>query len=99
MSQNVLARAIGWLRAGYPDGLPSKDHLALLDVLARRLTPEEVHQVAVALAAEQGLPYTDEQIAAAIQQMKLTPPADEDVKRVADRLVAVGAPGGAPAGE
>ncbi len=92
MSENVLTRAIGWLRAGYPEGIPSKDHVALLDVLARRLTPAEAHHVAATLAAERGLDYTSEQIAAAIERIKLIPADEEDVRRVAAHLVAGGAP-------
>lgn len=99
MSENVLTRVVGWLRAGYPEGMPASDHVALLEVLARRLTAEETLQVASALVAERGLPVSNEQIAEAIQQMRLTPAAEEDVARVAAHLEAGGWPSAAEDGE
>lgn len=92
MAENVFARVLGWLRAGYPEGLPQQDYVALLGVLARRLTPQEVETVAHRLVEDGDLEATDEQIQDMIRSVVLTPPKDEDVRRVAARLAAGGWP-------
>ncbi|HEY5484993.1 MAG TPA: DUF3349 domain-containing protein, partial [Propionibacteriaceae bacterium] len=33
-----MTRVVGWLRAGYPDGVPQQDYVALLGILHRQLT-------------------------------------------------------------
>lgn len=48
----VLSSIVGWLRAGYPDGVPEHDYVALLALLARRLTSDEVAAVAAELARQ-----------------------------------------------
>lgn len=92
MTDNVFARILAWLRAGYPDGLPQQDYVALLGVLARRLTSQEVETVAHRLAADGDIEATDEEIEAMIREVVLTPPAEADVRRVAARLAAGGWP-------
>nr|BFE70941.1 hypothetical protein GCM10020092_042420 [Actinoplanes digitatis] len=47
---NFMTRAVEWLRAGYPAGIPRQDYVALLGVLRRRMTEDEVRQIAVDLA-------------------------------------------------
>lgn len=37
---DVLNRVLGFLRAGYPDGVPTNDYVPLLALLRRRLTEE-----------------------------------------------------------
>ena len=51
----LLSSIVGWLRAGYPEG----DHVSLIAVLARRLTPDEVRAVAVELTGSGQLPIDD----------------------------------------
>ena len=47
---SFLRRAIDWLRAGYPAGMPEQDYVALLGVLHRSLTEDEVASIAQELA-------------------------------------------------
>lgn len=47
---NFLTRAVDWLRAGYPTGVPRQDYVALLGILRRKMTEEEVKKIATALA-------------------------------------------------
>lgn len=49
--QTVLDRVLGWLRGGYPDGIPQHDYIALLGVLHRRLTRAEIEAIVAELAA------------------------------------------------
>ena len=39
---NLVQRILRWLRAGYPDGVPQQDYVALLGILRRTLTPSEL---------------------------------------------------------
>jgi len=50
----VLNSIVSWLRAGYPYGVPDNDYVALLALLARRLTAEEVAAVAAELGRQSG---------------------------------------------
>ena len=49
-------RVVDWLRAGYPTGLPDRDFVPLIALLRRRLTDEEVRDVARRLALAGVLP-------------------------------------------
>jgi hypothetical protein len=51
---SFLTSVVDWLRAGYPDGVPERDYLPLLALLARRLTAEEVAAVAAQLQDNTG---------------------------------------------
>jgi len=92
MEAGVFRRALGWLRAGYPEGLPRGDYVALFGLLARRLTKAEVGEVADQLIFAGILSATREEIGAMIEQVFLTPPLPEDVNRVAAHLAAGGWP-------
>ena len=37
-----FSRILGWLREGYPQGVPREDYIALFGVLQRHLTEEEI---------------------------------------------------------
>lgn len=90
-SRNVVARVVGWLREGYPDGVPQQDYVALLGILHRQLTDEEIITIAQTLAGstETGV---EERIRAAIRRKTLQPATDDEVARVSARLASVGWP-------
>ncbi len=90
-SRNVVTRVVGWLRAGYPDGVPQQDYVALLGILHRQLTDEEIIVIAQTIA---GSTVTDveERIRRAIRQRTLQPATDDEVARVSARLATVGWP-------
>lgn len=90
--EHLLSRIIGWLRQGYPEGIPQQDYAVLLGLLVRRLTREEVETVADQMLQEGQLRATKEDIRAMIQKVVLQPPLEEDVKRVAAHLAAGGWP-------
>ena len=54
-----LTSVVGWLRAGYPNGVPEADFVPLLALLARRLSNDEVQQVSEALIKSETLPTDD----------------------------------------
>jgi hypothetical protein len=61
---DVLMRVVGFLRAGYPEGVPAHDYVPLLALLRRRLSddempsPEDTERVRQRLVAV-GWPVTD----------------------------------------
>jgi len=96
LRSNFISRAVDWLRAGYPAGVPRQDYVALLGVLRRKLTEEEVRQIAVDLAAESVLagddPIGTEDIEKMVNSSVLQEASPEDVVRVSARLAAGGWP-------
>ena len=87
-----IARFVGWLRDGYPDGVPERDYIPLLAVLARRLTEAEVRQVHDELIAAGYLPAGHADIGMLITKVTDEMPRQEDIDRVCDHLVAGGWP-------
>ena len=53
---DVLARMVGFLRAGYPEGVPVGDYIPLVALLRRRLSDDEVVAVATELISTGGAP-------------------------------------------
>lgn len=85
-----LTSIVTWLRAGYPNGVPQTDYLPILALLSRRLTADEIIEVARQL---QHLPepgFVD--VGAEILRItdELADPAE--VERVRDKLAAFGWP-------
>ncbi|MEU8896749.1 DUF3349 domain-containing protein [Nocardia sp. NPDC048505] len=92
--QKLLGRVIGWLRAGYPQGVPQSDYVALFAVLHRHLTDYEVVAIAEELVAERNpeseISHTD--IESAINRVAMEQANPQDVARVASHLAAGGWP-------
>src|SRR6202020_2227603 len=85
-----LSSIVAWLRAGYPDGIPPTDYFPVLALLSRRLSNDEVREVARDLVHRDGLDDFD--IGVLITQMTDQLPSPEDVERVRGRLAAKGWP-------
>jgi hypothetical protein len=96
LRSNFMTRAVEWLRAGYPTGVPRQDYVALLGVLRRKMTEEEVRKIAVDLADQSVLsgddPISTEDIEQVISASMLQQATPEDVVRVSARLAAGGWP-------
>ncbi len=86
-----LGAIIGWLRAGYPEGVPDVDYIPLFALLGSQLTDAEVHAIADELASESN-PDSAESIRHAIKAVTSQQPSDSDVARVRARLAAGGWP-------
>ena len=88
-----LANIIGWLRAGYPEGVPERDYIPLLALLRRRLSDDEVAAVADELNRSYGRPLIDRtDIQVRITKVTNELPNEEDVTRVRQHLEAAGWP-------
>lgn len=97
--QNVLQKVLDWLKAGYPQGIPQSDYVALLAVLHRRLTDYEVQLVVERLVRDRvATPDMEREdieradIEAAIARVAKEQPGEDDIARVASRLAAGGWP-------
>jgi hypothetical protein len=85
-----LTGIVSWLRAGYPNGVPQNDYLPILALLARRLSGEEVIQVARQLKHLPEPGFVD--IGSEIVRITDRLPAPSDVERVRAKLAAHGWP-------
>ena len=94
---NLLARIMAWLRAGYPQGVPQSDYVALFAVLHRDLTEYEVVLVAERLIGErEEREITHAEIEAEVRRVARQRPSPEDIARVAAHLAAGGWPLASP---
>lgn len=90
-SPGPVQRALAWLRAGYPEGVPTTGYIPLLALLRRRLDDDEVRQVADALIAQDGDGVAS-RIDAQVLMTKVLGelPSDDDLRRVEHRLAESG---------
>jgi len=90
-----LSKIIGWLRTGYPEGVPDVDYIPLFALLGSQLTDAEVRAIADELATSVN-PDSAETIKAAIADVTHIQPHDSDIARVRARLAAGGWPLASP---
>ena len=79
-----LRGILDWLREGYPTGVPPKDYIPLLALLRRRLSEDEVTEIAAEIARVDGARSDD--IAVHITKITDALPSPEDIERVETRL-------------
>ncbi|ABK75703.1 DUF3349 domain-containing protein [Mycolicibacterium smegmatis] len=89
-----MDNVLGWLHKGYPEGVPPKDYFALLALLKRSLTEDEVVRAAQAIlrSTDGQSPVTDDDIRNAVHQIIEKEPTAEEINQVAARLASVGWP-------
>jgi hypothetical protein len=85
-----LGTIVSWLRAGYPNGVPRNDYLPIVALLSRRLTAEEIVEVAGQLQQLPQLGFID--IGAEILRITDQLPQPSEVERVRVKLAAYGWP-------
>jgi hypothetical protein len=90
-----LAKIVGWLRAGYPDGVPPRDYIPLVALLRRQLTDDEITLIADELAFSPD-PASAREIKKAVTAITRAPVSDADINRVRARLAKAGWPLAAP---
>jgi hypothetical protein len=95
---NIFDNVVGWLNAGYPNGVPRKDYFPLLALLKRSLSDEEVIRAAQSiLKSADTETVTEDEIRAAVHDVIDKEPNPEEIHQVASRLASVGWPLAAPA--
>ena len=87
---SFLSTIVSWLRAGYPDGVPESDYLPILALLSRKLTADEVIEVARQLKHVPEPEFAD--IGVEILRITDQLPSPADVERVREKLAAYGWP-------
>ena len=98
----LVTRVVGWLRAGYPTGVPEHDYVPLLGILQRSLTPMELAQVVDELVDDpvrsgaSGEDLDPALVRIRIERLLLGPALPADLVRVSARLAAAGWPLGDP---
>jgi hypothetical protein len=91
----VLNTIVGWLRAGYPEGVPEVDYIPLFALLGSQLTEAQLSAIAdelVLSASETGDEASAEAVKSAIQTVTQHKPLESDIARVRSRLAAGGWP-------
>jgi hypothetical protein len=89
---DVVNRIVGWLRAGYPEGVPEHDYIPLFALLGSQLTNEEVTLIGDELAFSADS-ESAEAIKKAISVVTASQEANQaDVSRVRSHLAAGGWP-------
>ncbi len=92
-NQSVLDSVLTWLHQGYPEGVPPKDYFALLALLKRSLSEEEVIKAAQwILKKSDSDTVTEAEIRTAVQAVIDKEPNPEEIHQVAARLASVGWP-------
>jgi len=92
-NQTVLDNVLGWMHKGYPQGVPPKDYFALLALLKRSLTEDQVIKTAQAiLRSNNSDAVTEDEIRTAVQSVIEKEPNPEEIHQVAARLASVGWP-------
>ena len=79
---------LDWLREGYPSGVPAKDYIPLIALLRRRLTEDEVREIAAEIAEQVPHGGSDASTEIGVHITKLTDalPSDEELARVEKHL-------------
>ena len=85
-----LTSIVTWLRAGYPNGVPQNDYLPILSLLSRRLTADEIIEVARQLRDVPQPGFID--VGAEILRITDQLPRPTEVERVRAKLAAFGWP-------
>ena len=98
-NNSVIDNVLNWLHQGYPEGVPPKDYFAVLALLKRSLTEEEVVKAAQTILRSNSAdePVTEAAIHCAIEQISAQAPTADEINQVAARLASVGWPLAVPA--
>lgn len=93
-NKNIVSRVIDWLGAGYPEDIPVQDRSAVMAILRRRLTDEQLEEVIrrlMASRAARGEEYvSDQRINEYIRKVVDNVPQPQEIDRVARILGAHG---------
>ncbi|MBO0843076.1 MAG: DUF3349 domain-containing protein [Nocardioides sp.] len=93
---SALGKILGWLKAGYPEGIPARDYPPVLGVLRRNLTDADIEQIADELALQSVSlgeePVSGDQIREMVRTTAFQKATDEDLARVSAHLAAGGWP-------
>jgi len=81
-----LRGVMDWLLEGYPAGVPPKDYIPLIALLRRRLSDEEIREIAAEIAELGGDHTPPADIGVSITRLTDALPTPEDIARVEQHL-------------
>ncbi|BBY20195.1 DUF3349 domain-containing protein [Mycobacterium stomatepiae] len=87
---DLASRAVAFLRAGYPTGMPATGYLPLVALLRRRVTDDEIVTITREFVDRRPAPVSSVDIGVAIFRITNAMPSFDDIKRVEHRLDAIG---------
>ncbi|WP_407689070.1 DUF3349 domain-containing protein [Mycobacterium sp. HUMS_1102779] len=90
---NVVSRVVGFLRAGYPAGVPATGYVPLFALLPRRVSDDEIVAITERIRVR-GVPVGAADMGVEISRVTDEMPSLDDIDRVHDRLAALGWPAG-----
>lgn len=84
-----LRGVVDWLLEGYPAGVPAKDYIPLVALLRRRLSEDEVREIADEIARHAdptAATATTTDIGVSITRLTDALPSQQDITRVEEHL-------------
>lgn len=81
-----IERIAAWLKEGYPQGIPESDFVPLLALLQRRLSDEEIDQLADRLVRTELEPASRLDISAEYLRITHELPDESELERIAEAL-------------
>lgn len=93
--QTVPSRLLDWLHAGYPNGIPARDVPALIGVLHRQLTDDDIDAIAADLALRADASdsvVTEHEIRRMVRDHTFQSATADDIVRVSSQLASGGWP-------
>lgn len=81
-----IERIVNWLKGGYPQGIPEADYVPLLALLRRRLSRDEISELADRIVRDGLVPA--ERVVVGAEFLRLTDelPTEAELRRVSERL-------------
>ena len=88
MALNARLRGVmDWLLEGYPAGVPPKDYIPLIALLRRRLSDEEIREMAAEIAELGADNTTQADIGVSITKLTDALPTSDEIARVEHHLM------------
>lgn len=84
----LLQTIVDFVRKGYPQGVPQQDYLPLFALLSRRLSDEEINELATELVGSSHA--STESVGEMIERLTHQAPSEAEVERVQQHLRAAG---------
>ena len=85
-----IERIVVWLKGGYPHGIPEADYVPLLAVLRRRLTEDEIDELAERIVRGGLVPAVRLDVGAEYLRVTHELPSESEIRRISEKLADAG---------
>ncbi|MFT4217353.1 MAG: DUF3349 domain-containing protein [Micropruina sp.] len=85
-----IERIVAWLKGGYPHGIPEADYVPLLAVLRRRLTQQEIDELADRIVRDGLIPAVRVDVGAEYLRVTHELPSESEIRRISEKLAESG---------